>query len=887
MAELVQIRIRTPAGETSFLTRTLGSHTLGSSAESSIRIDHDSVSSGHARLTFDSEGFHVEDLFSANGTFQAGTRLDEKTSLPYTQSIRAGAVEIEIERLVETRDSLGPTLPTPGPSGEEVLAVGAPNDSVKYRIGAPIAEGGMGMVIEADDPGLERTVAMKTMLADMADMADMAGSQDARARFVREARVLARLEHPNIVPVHEIGHDAQGQPFYTMKRVRGVTLRDVLRRLKEGDPETVNQYPLTVLLTVFQKVCDAMAHAHFHGIIHRDLKPENIMLGEFGEVLVMDWGLAKNLTRSDEEAVSPERQAGDASSTLSAESAVTMDGSMMGTPQFMAPEQAEGRVANHDARTDVFSLGAILYNILALRPPIEGKSVQDIVTRLTAGEIEAPTSSSVLQTAGADSASLPIRLAHCLQGRVPEALSAVTMKALALRQEDRYQTVEELQVDIAKFQGGFATSAEDITAWKQIKLLILRHKVVSALTGLVAFLILGSLVLLKASEKKAMEAAVLAEEKEKEATLNAQEARANAGLAKANAEAADAAKQLAEKRAAAVAHELYFSSVARANIAFNQADLLAARQLLALAPPEFREWEWFLLDYLTDDRPRLLHGSRDAQRHVFSADGAQIAACHAETGWIYVWDAKKGRLSHEFQTPAQKATSVVFNPDSDHLACASEDKILIYHIPTESLIAALEGHADQLNPKLDWSPDGRWIASCSRDQTVRVWNAKTRQLHQTLTGHQGDITGVAFSHDSGTLVSCDEVNQALVWRVEDGARLRDISRRGKPMPPNFHDVIFLPQPNTIALRHQGGITVWDVQTGEVQQGHQLRGGITFVDAPRQIDRVAISGGGATSGSVMPTPGRPCIRVCIIRTRPSATSALMDPVFSVCDAAGYR
>ena len=175
----------------------------------------------------------------------------------------------------------------------------------RYDIEQSLAKGGMGEVLEARDLHFGRAVAMKVIRADRDP------SREMRLRFVQEARILSQLEHPNIVPVYDLDKDEQGRVFYTMKKVQGVTLKEVINRLKTGDAETVAKYPLPQLLTVFQKVCDAVAFAHSKGIVHRDLKPENVMVGDFGEVLVLDWGLAKILSdgssRGDEAPSNAER----------------------------------------------------------------------------------------------------------------------------------------------------------------------------------------------------------------------------------------------------------------------------------------------------------------------------------------------------------------------------------------------------------------------------------------------------------------------------------------------------------------------------------------------------------------------------------------------------
>ena len=353
----------------------------------------------------------------------------------------------------------------------------------KYHVGERIAAGGMGAILNARDLNLKRRIAMKVMHhPDRVSDAQL-------ARFIEEAQVTGQLEHPSIVPVHELGIDAQGRPFYTMKLLKGRTLQAILEDLKEGGAgeaaeKTFEDWPLGKLLNAFARICEAMRYAHSKGVIHRDLKPENIMVGEFGEVQVLDWGLAKILEReetavedADNDKVESVRSGGDSGRFLS------MDGSIAGTPQYMAPEQASGKIKELDERTDVYALGAILYQILTLRAPVDGPNLQAILIAAAKGKVIPPE----------ELVTEP--LPHCPNEKIPSALSAMAMKALAHDPAKRYQKVEDLTRDLEQYQAGFATEAEEAGFLRQLHLLFRRHKTIAiASTLLLAAILAGSAV---------------------------------------------------------------------------------------------------------------------------------------------------------------------------------------------------------------------------------------------------------------------------------------------------------------------------------------------------------------------------------------------------------
>jgi serine/threonine protein kinase len=276
----------------------------------------------------------------------------------------------------------------------------------------------MGRVLEAHDPELLRAVAVKLLLEPSeVDEVQL-------ARFVAEAQITAQLDHPNIVPIHELGVTTDGRIYFVMKKVQGRSLRAVLSGLKHGDPAIAQLYTTFRLLMSFVWVCQAVAYAHDRGVLHRDLKPENIMMGEFGQIYVMDWGIARLIgDRTEKVAVEHKGAVG---------AAKTMDGMAIGTPGYMSPEQACGQIHALDPRSDIWALGAILYEILTLEAAYDDP---DPYTRMVK-TVKGPPADPQTRAPGR---------------AIDREIAAVAMKAMATDKEQRFGSVLELAFGIGGY----------------------------------------------------------------------------------------------------------------------------------------------------------------------------------------------------------------------------------------------------------------------------------------------------------------------------------------------------------------------------------------------------------------------------------------------------
>jgi serine/threonine-protein kinase len=375
--------------------------------------------------------------------------LQERGMLPHLTTTAGSSVELSSVVGADSSRSgswVNADLSTDGAPGpvDDVIArvsqlralkIGESRPPDKYEVVRELARGGVGCIHIARDRDLMRTLVMKTLIEGHKV------SDYVLKKFIEEAQITGQLEHPNIVPVHDFGYFSGGEVFFTMKLVKGRTLKDMIKRLRkpdEIDPQDPGApaFGRTRLLQIFQQVCMAIGFAHSRGVVHRDIKPSNVMLGDFGETLVLDWGVAKVLGRKEELPPEGAPELDDHVSTMRSQSQdETMMGVVTGTPAYMAPEQAAGRVDEVDARSDIYALGALLYEILCYVPPFRGKNFRQTLTAVLTQPVTPPS-------------------VRAPDNDVPRALEEIALRCLEKRREDRYQSCREIVDDLEKYLAG-------------------------------------------------------------------------------------------------------------------------------------------------------------------------------------------------------------------------------------------------------------------------------------------------------------------------------------------------------------------------------------------------------------------------------------------------
>jgi WD40 repeat protein/serine/threonine protein kinase len=684
---------------------------------------------------------------------------------------------------------------------DEIRAV--EEEAGRYTTKGEHSRGGMGRILVVHDEFLDRDIALKELLPERTvapseakgSSGPVGGSGVFLARFLREAQVTGQLEHPSIVPVYELGRRSDGTVYYTMKLVRGRTIYEALKSAK-------NLQERLALLPNFVDLCYAIAYAHSRGVVHRDLKPSNVMLGSFGETVVIDWGIAKVTGQSDDyedRLHSTIRAMSEGASGGRDHMGQTAAGDVIGTPAYMAPEQIEGRVKDIDARTDVFALGVILYEILSGTLPFTGDTSDQIMSGVLSGK---PT---------------PI---DRIEPDVPPEIVSICEKAMQKHSGDRVQTAKELAEEVERFQTGAIVHVYQYDWVELAQRFYKEHRtvlnVMAAAASVVLFVVIFSY----------------------------------ANILQANTQEREQ-RDLAER-------ELYASQIHLAEAYIGDHNFLRAEEILWETEPSRRHWEWGYL--LTQSNLDLvtLRGHEDAVvRAKFIANGSQVVT-YSHDATIRLWNSESGQELRRFEGHRNRIYGLDIDSEEQRIATASLDgTVRIWSLAEKEDPLVIEGHDSSVND-VAFSPEGAIVASASDDRTIKLWDSGTGELVNTLEGHRYGAMFVAFSSDGTRLVSEDRAAAVIVWNADDGKQV--FSTPGQQSKNNFEsnrvrgfdvasDGLLL---GTIEGENA---SVWSLDTGEVLT--RLGGDDGVLQAIRfspDGDRVVTSSSGGTARVWNPRTG---------------------------------
>jgi WD40 repeat protein/serine/threonine protein kinase len=677
----------------------------------------------------------------------------------------------------------------------------------RYALQGEVARGGMGAILRVWDQDLRRTLAMKVILSRdegrvVAGETPLVDPQYL-SRFLEEAQITGQLDHPGVVPVHELGVDGEGRVFFTMRMVKGRNLEEIFRLARARE----DGWTLPRAVSVILKVCEAMGYAHSKGVVHRDLKPSNVMVGKFGETYVMDWGLAKVIGRPDPHDLRIKKDTSSISllhvRTDRHEDAartphsplMTMDGTIVGTPSYMSPEQAEGRLDEVGPRSDVYSGGALLYTLLSGSTPyLESARMTpyEVLHRLLAGP--------------------PVPILD-LEPAAPAELVAICEKAMARDAAARYAGMMDLAEDLRAWLEGRVVRAFEQGAWAEFRKWVTRNRpTAAALAAAILVLITGIGLLAWLQSQKVRDVT----KAERETSAARDRAVANEGTAR---------------------RQGYVANLVAADASLRMLDAPGAKRRLAASEEKLRGWEWRHLRALSDTSLKVLLGHMGRVTGVAFAPGGGRLVSGAEGGRLRVWDAGTGEPLFELPGTTDAVTAVAWSPEGGRIAAASVDGVVrVFDGNSARQVATLSGHEGAVLA-LAFDSTGRQLFTGSSDQTARLWDATNGNRIAALDGLEVPVQAVAVG-PGGRLLAVATEGTVRLYAGATRAEVRRLEGHGAPVS----SVAFSPDGERIATgSFDNMVRLW--ATGRVEPPVVLQGHadpVTSVSWNRDGTRLASS-----------------------------------------------